>query len=154
MRGAHLRGHRGQDPHGIIPAYAGSTDLEAAFADCIWDHPRVCGEHVYIAIFGKPKTGIIPAYAGSTCHVRESGVRYWDHPRVCGEHLASRFANSTHAGSSPRMRGAPFTRQSAYGLQGIIPAYAGSTTKMASAAYMMRDHPRVCGEHGKSYHKR
>ena len=30
----------------------------------------------------------------------------------------------------------------------IIPAYAGSTTDLASLKVSLRDHPRVCGEHG------
>jgi len=70
----------------IIPAYAGSTDLDAARARSRRDHPRVCGEH--LSDFGikayspgsSPRMrgahvpsfcagdwdGIIPAYAGST----------------------------------------------------------------------------------------
>ena len=31
---------------------------------------------------------------------------------------------------------------------GIIPAYAGSTSIAYSSAATLRDHPRICGEHG------
>ena len=31
---------------GIIPAYAGSTPRTSAPGALLWDHPRVCGEHV------------------------------------------------------------------------------------------------------------
>ena len=31
---------------GIIPAYAGNTGLHARDVMPVWDHPRVCGEHV------------------------------------------------------------------------------------------------------------
>ena len=72
---------------GIIPAYAGSTLMSAAENDVAWDHPRVCGEHIAVALAlmsgmgSSPRMrgahgherdlriggGIIPAYAGSTC---------------------------------------------------------------------------------------
>ena len=86
MRGAHVEHVVGFVRGGIIPAYAGSTDLEAAFSDCVWDHPRVCGEHAQEGREARGCTGssprmrgalrnaqnldcllgIIPAYAGST----------------------------------------------------------------------------------------
>ena len=34
-------------PRGIIPAYAGNTDHGRSTASNPWDHPRVCGEHVF-----------------------------------------------------------------------------------------------------------
>ena len=50
-------------------------------------------------------------------------------------------------GSSPRMRGA---HPSGLGLdrgEGIIPADAGSTRRMAPGPAPSMDHPRGCGEH-------
>ena len=71
---------------GIIPAYAGNTDADACASACLWDHPRVCGEHSVQIVHGcavegssprmrgtrgmitfqSYRTGIIPAYAGNT----------------------------------------------------------------------------------------
>ena len=31
---------------GIIPAYAGNTDGVFYVPGTVWDHPRVCGEHL------------------------------------------------------------------------------------------------------------
>ena len=50
-------------------------------------------------------------------------------------------------GSSPRMRGAPFSQESDGWVRGIIPAYAGSTAGTPSRRTDSEDHPRVCGEH-------
>ena len=76
-----------------------------------------------------PSAGIIPAYAGSTAGVRIRAWRSRDHPRVCGEHRDGSGYADTFAGSSPRMRGAPFTNISDELRKGIIPAYAGSTCR-------------------------
>ena len=68
---------------------------------------------------------------------------------MCGEHQnASRLSHGP-LGSSPHVRGA--LRPSAtIGLGcGIIPACAGSTTGVAASAKVTRDHPRMCGEHGR-----
>ena len=50
-------------------------------------------------------------------------------------------------GSSPRMRGARAAAQHLVPVSGIIPAYAGSTTVLREKTNLLRDHPRVCGEH-------
>ena len=50
-------------------------------------------------------------------------------------------------GSSPRMRGALSEARRDVGLDGIIPAYAGSTGGGRLSVNFGRDHPRVCGEH-------
>ena len=92
------------------------------------DHPRIRGEHERLHGAGEPLGGIIPAYAGSTIagvllhclyqgsspHTRGARMAApacptarWDHPRIRGEHL--------RAGSLLHI------------IQGIIPAYAGST---------------------------
>ena len=152
---------------GIIPAYAGSTSSSTA---TIWsgrDHPRVCGEHRFSLSERRPTAGssprmrgarllgerperlagIIPAYAGSTWPRGSCPYRPRDHPRVCGEHVMPSWAPSASAGSSPRMRGARRNRNGIQATEGIIPAYAGSTTCTWPARLSSWDHPRVCGEH-------
>ena len=96
------------------------------------------------------QNGIIPAYAGNTSLSGNLEDFGGDHPRVCGEHVRNDRAIEARAGSSPRMRGTPL-RVMKYGQpSGIIPAYAGNTSKCASSGCTTRDHPRVCGEH---FHK-
>ena len=131
----------------IIPAYAGSTTADKVRALGVEDHPRVCGEHIkdmskptvaegssprmrgarYLKLGAASAGRIIPAYAGSTVWSWTKPRKSRDHPRVCGEHRDSPRAPEFQGGSSPRMRGAPLTAEALTLLQGIIPAYAGST---------------------------
>ena len=50
-------------------------------------------------------------------------------------------------GSSPRMRGTLVSWTFIVSSLGIIPAYAGNTTRLPWRLRAFRDHPRVCGEH-------
>ena len=131
------------------------------------DHPRVCGEHRSAAnmpdctggssprMRGTPirpaamhrVPGIIPAYAGNTCRRDQSRTMGRDHPRVCGEHHDVLCNCPFSPGSSPRMRGTLAVRQWLAITQGIIPAYAGNTTRHRKSRHSWKDHPRVCGEH-------
>ena len=167
MRGALTASSTARASCGIIPAYAGSTPRRPP-SRCSWrDHPRVCGEHgdVYLCVGsdggssprmrGAPVAigednlvvGIIPAYAGSTFASRTRGWETWDHPRVCGEHSRVPAVDGHEPGSFPRMRGAPRRVDRVGFEQGIIPAYAGSTSRPRPSTDTTRDHPRVCGEH-------
>ena len=152
---------------GIIPAYAGNTSRAFIRFCAVRDHPRVCGEHLTIpedalltagssprmrgTLFSQKvsmsEERIIPAYAGNTKDYRKHTPHIRDHPRVCGEHLPDTLTTSKPEGSSPRMRGTPIMGPAGTGLDGIIPAYAGNTVRMACLSSARRDHPRVCGEH-------
>ena len=131
------------------------------------DHPRICGEHhgidqTIVSRQGSSphmrgtrggslplilRTGIIPAYAGNTWHQSYRDIPFGDHPRICGEHLMSAITSVITSGSSPHMRGTP-CRIKLWNIgHGIIPAYAGNTTRCASALPVRGDHPRICGEH-------
>ena len=72
-------------------------------------------------------SGIIPADAGSTFRIVTLARAVGDHPRGCGEHDPGENMAWDASGSSPRMRGALFSRSVATGLSRIIPADAGST---------------------------
>ena len=130
------------------------------------DHPRVCGEHLWVdtILFIVPGSsprmrgaqprlqpplqllGIIPAYAGSTFHLFAVVVAPLDHPRVCGEHSGIRCWKSLVPGSSPRMRGARERAWPDSRLRGIIPAYAGSTRRRGcSPATGRGSSPRMRG---------
>ena len=147
MRGALFLAPREDNRTRIIPAYAGSTDHTYPLYPYCRDHPRVCGEHVLLAvksgdvtgssprmrgahgtaIDGGYATGIIPAYAGSTIRMMASHSSAEDHPRVCGEHYIPESKGRPRVGSSPRMRGALMTCYGRWPSRRIIPAYAGST---------------------------
>ena len=154
---------------GIIPACAGNTAVPANDTRAAWDHPRVCGEHGAVGDpWGEPAGssprvrgthrrlfggflffGIIPACAGNTTAPNPIMSAYEDHPRVCGEHMFPFLSVCTPTGSSPRVRGTLQWRAPAWRECGIIPACAGNTLLAISSMQSFRDHPRVCGEHGR-----
>ena len=70
-----------------------------------------------------------------------------DHPRIRGEHGPHRLIHALDAGSSPHTRGARVQRLQGRRLEGIIPAYAGSTRGPGKAVAPGGDHPRIRGEH-------
>ena len=131
------------------------------------DHPRVCGEYQNVRFSddwdggSSPRMrgtravraacgragGIIPAYAGNTRWMIPPVRARGDHPRVCGEHCGEHSASFGVLGSSPRMRGTHSRCRRAANVTGIIPAYAGNTTRWCRAYVTYWDHPRVCGEH-------
>ena len=171
MRGAPGEHIRDLVRQGIIPAYAGSTDAPREPRQLGEDHPRVCGEHSLRCDFRNPRlgssprmrgahnerddvelgVGIIPAYAGSTRRQLVFTYPHRDHPRVCGEHAPASTRRLVARGSSPRMRGAHTTGADNSFSDGIIPAYAGSTSERPSCRCRTWDHPRVCGEHRLSW---
>ena len=167
MRGTRESGMADYIAERIIPAYAGNTWWRTACPCCIWDHPRVCGEHTCSALAvpvtrgSSPRMrgtrvqqfastlqhGIIPAYAGNTRYPPYCPQAVPDHPRVCGEHPRAPIMKFHGAGSSPRMRGTPTCADYEIPWRGIIPAYAGNTQDSGILRRFSRDHPRVCGEH-------
>ena len=136
--------------YGIIPACAGNTRRILCGYRGNGDHPRVCGEHPVrntttepvlgssprmrgtpdITVFIGFSEGIIPAYAGNTRARIRFARRNWDHPRVCGEHRRLSHSKSQTVGSSPRMRGTRGILSRGSPTRGIIPAYAGNTSRL------------------------
>ena len=166
MRGTRICSQCGENCRGIIPAYAGNTNLLPMRRELPWDHPRVCGEHVTPwrdseAILGSsPRmrgtrtrqileantTGIIPAYAGNTLWTELTCAPRRDHPRVCGEHVLFLIGRCMTPGSSPRMRGTRTCSLHATCRCGIIPAYAGNTAPYAPSISQYRgSSPRMRG---------
>ena len=158
----------------IIPAYAGSTARVTEQRALIGDHPRIRGEHAggacpFVGAYGssphtrgarhvlgraRVRLRIIPAYAGSTTKTPKNRFAERDHPRIRGEHgfiICQRFLR---VGSSPHTRGALPGIRWAGVPNGIIPAYAGSTTLIASSFRPGPDHPRIRGEHLGPAHER
>ena len=70
---------------------------------------------------------------------------YWEHSPVMDDRLPL-------LGSSPRLRGALGQFSGGSGLDGLIPASAGSTRHVAGVHARTTAHPRVCGEHLRVVH--
>ena len=66
---------------------------------------------------------------------------------MCGEHVLLILLSPLVLGSSPHVRGAHGRRGRRRVRPGIIPACAGSTGEWTQQAYVVGDHPRMCGEH-------
>ena len=107
--------------------------------------PRVRGKHCPTPPIWRA-SGLIPACAGKTNRITGPVSRIRAHPRVCGENHATRKSKPKERGSSPRVRGKPMSPVRPAGLNGLIPACAGKTTRTASSGRSSRAHPRVCGE--------
>ena len=158
--------HRQQSP-GIIPAYAGNTNIMWNVNAPAGDHPRLRGEHLHRKSLqegergsspltrGTPRSeaaaasggGIIPAYAGNTTSFIARSAERRDHPRLRGEHHCPGWMFTTSVGSSPLTRGTHHLPVMGVLGLGIIPAYAGNTSDSIPAGELSRDHPRLRGEH-------
>ena len=94
--------------------------------------------------------GITPACAGRrlTMQYPDTGVQ--DHPRVCGEKFVFIDHSSFPLGSPPRVRGEAGPDQGAQGVARITPACAGRRFILSVIYARSGDHPRVCGEKGRT----
>ena len=111
----------------ITPAYAGKTCQILQRGGLRTDHPRVCGENLWIPRKAAGQAGspprmrgkrcrplrpriyrrITPAYAGKTLAKGNTYQPLQDHPRVCGENVEDGKWGKKSQGSPPRMRGKP-----------------------------------------------
>ena len=130
MRGTYCDGDDNDESYRFIPAYAGNISGGWQILLSVTVHPRVCGEHGWLATqnmlyFFTATNGssprmrgtstdeavieidgrFIPAYAGNMPPDWCNGEGAPVHPRVCGEHCSLLSAIHLFFGSSPRMRG-------------------------------------------------
>ncbi|SDE63123.1 hypothetical protein SAMN05421878_1183 [Actinobaculum suis] len=131
----------------LIPACAGSTDVQAKAWPSFSAHPRLRGEHAAgcvtiiwekgssppargaldVVASGEGQDRLIPACAGSTSRAGPPGSATGAHPRLRGEHSTARMKKTRGHGSSPPARGARI-----------------ASNEVASANVA---HPRLRGEH-------
>ena len=95
---------------------------------------------------GRPQGRFIPAFAGNAiCCICAADILSV-HPRVCGERFSVSRRQTLSNGSSPRLRGTPFTVQHLHLPHRFIPAFAGNATTRRHPRKRRPVHPRVCGE--------
>ena len=167
MRGTHYAPFLIFFSRGLIPTYAGNTEVEQRLDRSKGAHPHVCGEHKrqlrgmcetmgssprmrgtppYIGVM-RLREGLIPTYAGNTRGAVANLHRVRAHPHVCGEHYDVNLFHGHSEGSSPRMRGTRDDLEPNAAATGLIPTYAGNTYPNPDPYAQARAHPHVCGEH-------
>ena len=132
---------------GIIPACAGSTNVDTSTCTYIGDHPRMCGEHSSRKAFLFASMGSSPHVRGARVHQRPPRSRTGIIPACAGSTVWLYNNGTEDVGSSPHVRGAHSPLHAHQGRRGIIPACAGSTHHVLVSVSSSRDHPRMCGEH-------
>ena len=103
---------------------------------------------------GKPGSGRhgaaqrrnIPAHAGKTLICTSWGRCHEEHPRACGENATAANLGLTGSGTSPRMRGKPWSPAVLFYAFRNIPAHAGKTVMVPGWRSFLPEHPRACGE--------
>ena len=97
--------------------------------------------------------GITPAYAGKSLERVPHTPSCQDHPRLCGEKCRHRWRKGSSTGSPPPMRGKAAADTYHPHYHGITPAYAGKSLNSTLILFMIKDHPRLCGEKTKKIPK-
>ena len=172
-RGKRAPGRGCRHRRGLIPAWAGKTSRSRAGTHTPWAHPRVGGENS-ARLFragrlrgssprGRGKrerchrsetsVGLIPAWAGKTSAAAGSVSASRAHPRVGGENTLTPKPITSASGSSPRGRGKQLRGIRHVPAPGLIPAWAGKTTRTCNLGIISQAHPRVGGENAQSRSK-
>ena len=96
------------------------------------------------------KARITPACAGITPRIVILSGWRGDHPRVCGNYFLPWMYAKMRPGSPPRVRELHGRAGSGRKHHRITPACAGITLRLLGMAMQVGDHPRVCGNYGKT----
>ena len=102
---------------------------------------------LHIAEVQKLDGRLIPTCVGSTPPNPRPPRTRPAHPHVCGEHALTTSWIAFHAGSSPRVWGAPQHPLATIPCFRLIPTCVGSTSPPAYRHQEEPAHPHVCGEH-------
>ena len=153
----------------ITPAHAGKTNKTLPNFKIEQDHPRACGENLFIflaalgnggspprmrgklpiAFAAPPSPRITPAHAGKTACTVPASTNFSDHPRACGENANSTLGKRTSRGSPPRMRGKRLAGFFDDADKRITPAHAGKTCMYDAVNYAeCGSPPRMRGKRG------
>ena len=152
---------------GLIPARAGTTEINLSGWATGGAHPRSRGDHLNdqgrsqriqgssplargpLSCWSSQirSAGLIPARAGTTEELAGHEDFYWAHPRSRGDHRGISYIFNRIWGSSPLARGPHLNLHDAAVCSGLIPARAGTTLTPPSCSSPKRAHPRSRGDH-------
>ena len=110
------------------------------------DHPRRCGENVFLHFDSFQKMGSPPQVRGKLWG-RHGGTWYAGiTPAGAGKTSRLAVLLPTVEGSPPQVRGKQRYAHGLHRRRGITPAGAGKTFKAVIRSDSSQDHPRRCGE--------
>ena len=129
---------KADEAQAAFKALAGPTEERKASS------PVEPGTKTVAKTYGEAYTCSKAYQTAKAAHPNATPVRF----EIDNLKIKSDPAPLTSDGSSPRMRGAPFSRRTWIIRRRIIPADAGSTSWCRATWTACADHPRGCGEHG------
>ena len=135
----------------FIPACAGNTLQHPLKRQAGSVHPRLCGEHTDILSPVLQNIGSSPPVRGNTGSISQATVGRPVHPRLCGEHAWNELHPQALRGSSPPVRGTLLVCDHDFGANRFIPACAGNTKSFLGQPHSQPVHPRLCGEHRRTF---
>ena len=112
------------------------------------DHPRVCGEKRFSAVFQRAMSGSPPRVRGKVFQLRGQGIQTRITPACAGKSCDGMQEIEGLSGSPPRVRGKVNGAGELPVIGGITPACAGKSPAGGKDDTYDWDHPRVCGEKG------
>ena len=130
----------------ITPAYAGKSSFASCSFASFRDHPRLCGEKVFLWSFPQSLRGSPPPMRGKGRYTDQRKDRGRITPAYAGKSFHRPFNTNRLLGSPPPMRGKAFWGIHVVLCQGITPAYAGKRPVFLIVQRGYWDHPRLCGE--------
>ena len=151
MRGKHSPKSEQRAPFGITPAGAGKTRPARLSPWVNRDHPRRCGENIYLPFHCYSVRGSPPQVRGKLSIPSLSNDDNRITPADAGKTLTASRLCPKNPGSPPRMRGKPSHIRQARQLRRITPADAGKTAARSWQTHQSWDHPRGCGENMRSF---
>ena len=113
----------------ITPAGAGKTPPTPKPARLRKDHPRRCGENMFVRSRPQGELGSPPQVRGKPVSHEPRYIPKRDHPRRCGENLKLPPDDAAKAGSPPQVRGKLCRLCGAKTVYRITPAGAGKTSR-------------------------
>ena len=111
---------------GITPAYAGKSMTRFISHRHTTDHPRLCGEKIWVKRFNDTGEGSPPPMRGKV---------QWISPSAGNVRITPAYAGKSEA-----------ALDAGFSFFGITPAYAGKSQARPQQADTSEDHPRLCGE--------
>ncbi len=132
--------------YGITPAYAGKSSRSQNSRLERRDHPRLCGEKTIPLLCRRSTEGSPPPMRGKVDSMYEVGFQSRITPAYAGKSKKNVNVHGKNHGSPPPMRGKVLPPCYPPRFPRITPAYAGKRQLELVRAFLMRDHPRLCGE--------